>query len=50
MTTQESQKDFLFDPFAAAYYERFESFVPGEKILDFKELKWPALQDNDRYK
>jgi hypothetical protein len=23
MPTQESQKDFLFDPYAAAYYERF---------------------------
>lgn len=50
MTTQESQKDFLFDPYAAAYYERFEGFVPGEKILNFKDLKWPALQSNDRYK
>jgi hypothetical protein len=36
MTTQESQKDFLFDPYAAAYYERFQGFIPGEKILDFK--------------
>lgn len=24
--------------------------MPGEKVLDFGELKWPALQDNDRYK
>ena len=23
IATQESQKDFLFDPYAAAYYERF---------------------------
>jgi hypothetical protein len=50
MTTQESQKDFLFDPYAAAYYERFQGFIPGEKTIDFKELKWPALQDNDRYR
>ena len=43
MTTQESQKDFLFDPYAAAYYERFQGFVPGEKQIDFQDLKWPAL-------
>ena len=49
MTTQESQKDFLFDPYAAAYYERFQGFVPGEKTIDFKQLKWPAMQENDRY-
>jgi hypothetical protein len=37
-----SQKDFLFDPLAAAYYERFATYEPGNP-LNFNELKWPAL-------
>jgi len=43
--SQISQKDFLFDPLAAAYYERFSSFEPGSP-LNFNELKWPALNQN----
>ncbi|CDW89080.1 kh domain containing protein [Stylonychia lemnae] len=39
---QISQKDFLFDPLAAAYYERFTLFTQGSS-LNFNELKWPAL-------
>ena len=46
---QESQKDFLFDPYAAAYYERFNGFKPDEKELDLGKLKWPALKSDDRY-
>lgn len=40
---QISQKDFLFDPLAAAYYERFSVFNPGVSELNFNEFKWPAL-------
>jgi hypothetical protein len=42
---QISQKDFLFDPLAAAYYERFSVFNPGSE-LNFNDLKWPALASN----
>jgi hypothetical protein len=30
--TFQCQKDFLFDPLAAAYYERFAKFQPGTPI------------------
>jgi hypothetical protein len=43
--SQISQKDFLFDPLAAADYERFSTFEPGNP-LNFNELKWPALNIN----
>lgn len=38
----QSQKDFLFDPYAAAYYERFSKFQPGTPI-NFNEFQWPAF-------
>ena len=46
---QESQKDLLFDSNAAAYYERFDGFVPGGTALCLAGLKWPALRGDDRY-
>lgn len=44
-----SQKDFLFDPLAAAYYERFSTFIPFKTPLILKDLKWPALKNSQEY-
>lgn len=44
--SQICQKDFLFDPLAAAYYERFSNFQPGNPLV-FSELTWPALRHKD---
>ena len=30
---RESSKEFLFDPFAAAYYSRFSDYVPGQHSI-----------------
>ena len=30
----DTSKDFLFDPYAAAYYSRFSDYLPGKHCLN----------------
>jgi len=46
-STNVMYKDFLVDPYAAAYYERYSSFQPGQNLslgdLQFPSLSMPAV-------